>query len=65
MPLFSSLINSSLADSLRVAQGYVENSTKKQVLVIDAYFSGKTKLRWILDHVERAQEQAQRNLFGT
>ncbi|AHX15721.1 glycerol kinase [Dyella jiangningensis] len=35
-------------------------------LLIDAYFSA-TKLRWILDHVEGAQERAERGelLFGT
>jgi glycerol kinase len=34
--------------------------------LIDAYFSG-TKLKWILDHVDGAREQAQRGelLFGT
>ena len=36
-----------------------KNSTKKQGLVIDAYFSA-TKIRWILDHVEGAQERAEK-----
>jgi len=39
---------------------------RKTGLVIDAYFSG-TKLKWILDHVEGAREQAARGelAFGT
>ncbi len=38
----------------------------KTGLVLDPYFSG-TKLRWILDHVEGAQEKAEKGeyLFGT
>ncbi len=40
--------------------------TAKTGLVIDAYFSA-TKVRWILDHVERAREKANRGelAFGT
>jgi glycerol kinase len=39
---------------------------KKTGLIIDPYFSG-TKLRWLLDHVEGAQEKAEAGklLFGT
>ena len=39
---------------------------RKTGLVIDAYFSG-TKLKWILDHVDGAREQAARGelAFGT
>ena len=38
----------------------------KTGLIIDAYFSG-TKLKWLLDHVPQAREQAQRGelAFGT
>lgn len=32
---------------------------KKTGLIIDAYFSA-TKVRWILDHVEGAQERAEK-----
>lgn len=39
---------------------------KKTGLIIDSYFSA-TKIRWILDHVEGAQERAEKGelLFGT
>ena len=39
---------------------------QKTGLVIDPYFSA-TKIRWILDHVEGAQERAEKGelLFGT
>ncbi len=48
------------------AQGLEEYVSKNTGLVIDSYFSG-TKARWILDHVEGAQEKANRGelLFGT
>ena len=45
----------------------LENYIRKNTgLVIDSYFSG-TKLRWILDHVEGAQEKAEAGklMFGT
>lgn len=47
-------------------QGYQDLFREKTGLVIDAYFSG-TKLKWILNHVEGAYEQAKKgNLrFGT
>ena len=47
-------------------QGLEEMIRTKTGLPIDAYFSG-TKIRWILDHVEGARQQAQRGeiLFGT
>ena len=47
-----------LADRLK-AQGLGELVRQRTGLLIDAYFSG-TKLRWILDHVEGAQERAER-----
>ena len=52
-------------DALR-QQGWTETIRKKTGLVVDAYFSA-TKIRWILDHVPGAREQAQKGklLFGT
>lgn len=48
------------------AQGYVDTIRAKTGLVIDPYFSG-TKLRWILQNVPGAREQAEQGelLFGT
>ncbi|MCC8162844.1 MAG: glycerol kinase GlpK [Lachnospiraceae bacterium] len=52
-------------DTLK-GKGLVDTYRQKTGLVIDAYFSG-TKLKWILDHVEGAQERAEKGelLFGT
>ncbi len=52
-------------DQLR-SEGWTEKIREKTGLVIDPYFSG-TKIRWILDNVPGAREQAQRGelLFGT
>ena len=52
-------------DSL-VAKGLVDTVRSKTGLVIDPYFSG-TKIRWILENVPGAREQAERGelLFGT
>lgn len=52
-------------DSLK-SLGHIDVIKKKTGLVIDAYFSG-TKLKWILDNVEGAREQAENGLlcFGT
>ena len=57
--------SASIATELK-NQGHQEMFHKKTGLVIDAYFSA-TKVRWILDHVEGAQERAERGelLFGT
>ena len=54
-----------MCDQLR-REGRTELFQEKTGLVLDAYFSG-TKLRWILDHVPRAREQAEagRLAFGT
>ncbi len=48
------------------AEGLVETVRSKTGLVIDPYFSG-TKIRWILENVPGAREQAERGelLFGT
>lgn len=47
-------------------EGHDQLFRDKTGLLIDAYFSG-TKIRWILDHVEGAQERAEKGelLFGT
>lgn len=47
-------------------QGLAQTIQQKTGLLIDAYFSG-TKLKWILDNVPNAREQAQRGelAFGT
>ena len=47
-------------------KGLVDTIREKTGLVIDPYFSG-TKIRWILENVPGAREQAQRGelLFGT
>ena len=52
-------------DSLR-EEGLVETIREKTGLVIDPYFSG-TKIRWILENVPGAREQAENGelLFGT
>ena len=52
-------------DSL-VAKGLVDTVRSKTGLVIDPYFSG-TKIRWILENVPGAREQAEKGelLFGT
>ncbi|WP_066300490.1 glycerol kinase GlpK [Bacillus sp. FJAT-29937] len=48
------------------ANGYNDLFREKTGLLIDAYFSG-TKVKWILDHVEGAKEDAKQGklLFGT
>jgi len=52
-------------DSLKET-GFDKTVKAKTGLVIDAYFSA-TKVRWILDHVEGAQDKAEKGelLFGT
>ncbi|MDO5153893.1 MAG: glycerol kinase GlpK [Eubacteriales bacterium] len=48
------------------AQGLVDTIRSKTGLVIDPYFSG-TKIRWILENIPGAREQAEKGelLFGT
>jgi glycerol kinase len=48
------------------AQGYQDLFKKKTGLLLDPYFSG-TKVKWILDHIDGAREQAENGelLFGT
>lgn len=69
-PIYNAIVwqcrrTAQMADQLR-KEGYEDRIRKKTGLVIDPYFSA-TKIRWILDHVEGAQERAQRGelLFGT
>nr|WP_241247476.1 glycerol kinase GlpK [Lactobacillus acetotolerans] len=54
-----------LAEKLK-KDGYSETIREKTGLIIDPYFSA-TKIRWILDHVDGAQERAEKGelLFGT
>ena len=49
-----------------IAEGLGAHVREKTGLIIDAYFSA-TKIRYILDHIERGQERAERGelLFGT
>ena len=69
-PIYNAIVwqsrqTTELAEKLR-ADGYGEMIHKKTGLIIDPYFSA-TKIRWILDHVEGAQEKAEKGdlLFGT
>ena len=69
-PIYNAIVwqsrqTTGLAEKLK-ADGYGEMIHKKTGLIIDPYFSA-TKIRWILDHVEGAQEKAEKGdlLFGT
>ena len=69
-PVYNAIVwqcrrTAAFCDELREA-GLTESVRSKTGLVIDPYFSG-TKIRWILDHVPGAREQAERGelLFGT
>ncbi|TDT61343.1 glycerol kinase GlpK [Fonticella tunisiensis] len=48
-----------------VSRGFKEKIREKTGLIVDAYFSG-TKVKWILDNVEGAREEAEKGnlLFG-
>ncbi|KAF1303549.1 MULTISPECIES: glycerol kinase GlpK [Enterococcus] len=70
LPIYHAIVwqsrqSAEIADKLK-ADGYEEFFHEKTGLVIDAYFSA-TKVRWILDHVDGAQERAEKGelLFGT
>ena len=59
LPIYNAIVWQSrqttpIADQLK-EDGYSEMIHEKTGLIIDAYFSA-TKVRWILDHVEGAQE---------
>lgn len=69
-PVYNAIVwqcrrTASLVDQL-VADGLSDHIRAATGLLPDAYFSA-TKIRWILDHVEGAQERAERGelLFGT
>lgn len=70
LPIYNAIVwqsrqTAAIADELK-ATGHSEMIHDKTGLVIDAYFSA-TKIRWILDNVEGAQERAEKGelLFGT
>ena len=69
-PIYNAIVwqcrrTAGLVDDL-LQQGYGDHIRKTTGLMPDAYFSA-TKIRWILDHVEGAQEKAEAGelLFGT
>lgn len=69
-PIYNAIVwqsrqSAEIANQLKTA-GYEAFFHKKTGLVLDAYFSA-TKIRWLLDHVEGAQELAEQGalLFGT
>ncbi|MCW0996260.1 FGGY family carbohydrate kinase, partial [Streptococcus anginosus] len=69
-PIYNAIVwqsrqTSSIADQL-IADGHKDMIQEKTGLVVDPYFSA-TKIRWILDQVDGAQERAENGelLFGT
>ncbi len=69
-PVYNAIVwqcrrTSDMVEELKV-KGYESYIKEKTGLIPDAYFSG-TKIKWILDHVEGAREQAKAGelLFGT
>lgn len=69
-PIYNAIVwqsrqSAPIADQLK-EDGHAEMIHQKTGLVVDAYFSA-TKVRWILDNVEGAQERAERGelAFGT
>lgn len=70
LPIYHAVVwqsrqSAGIANELK-EKGYSELFHEKTGLIIDSYFSA-TKVRWILDHVEGAQERAEKGelLFGT
>lgn len=70
IPIYNAIVwqsrqSAGIANKLK-EDGHKDLIHKKTGLIIDAYFSA-TKIRWILDHVEGAQERAEKGelLFGT
>ncbi len=68
-PVYNAIVwqcrrTASICDDLK-AKGWTDKIRDKTGLIIDAYFSG-TKIKWILDNVEGAREQAEKGelLFG-
>jgi len=69
-PIYNAIVwqcrrTSEYCDSLKDS-GFSQKINEKTGLIVDAYFSG-TKVRWILENVSGAREQAERGelLFGT
>lgn len=69
-PIYNAIVwqsrqTSEICEDLK-KRGLTDEFKEKTGLVIDAYFSG-TKVKWILDNVEGAREQAEKGelLFGT
>ena len=69
-PIYNAIVwqcrrTASICDKLK-EEGWEEYIKESTGLVVDAYFSG-TKIKWILDNVERAREKANKGelLFGT
>lgn len=69
-PIYNAIVwqcrrTASICEDLK-QQGLSDYIKKNTGLIIDAYFSG-TKVKWILDHVEGARDQADRGelMFGT
>ncbi len=70
LPIYNAIVwqsrqSSDIAEQLK-RDGYANLIHEKTGLIIDAYFSA-TKIRWLLDHVPGAQQQAENGelLFGT
>jgi len=70
-PVYNAIVwqcrrTSDIVDDLVKKHNLGDYIRKNTGLVPDAYFSG-TKIKWILDHIEGAREQAQKGelLFGT
>lgn len=70
LPIYNAIVwqsrqTNDIANQLK-KDGYGDLIHSHTGLLIDAYFSA-TKIRWILDHVEGAQERAERGelMFGT
>jgi glycerol kinase len=69
-PVYNAIVwqcrrTSNMCDELR-SKGFDKTVKSKTGLILDAYFSG-TKVKWILDNVEGAREEAENGnlLFGT
>jgi len=70
LPIYNAIVwqsrqTANLANDL-IKAGYKDEIHEKTGLIISPYFSA-TKIRWILDHVDGAQERAEKGelLFGT
>lgn len=70
LPIYNAIVwqsrqTSKMANDL-IKEGYKDEIHQKTGLIISPYFSA-TKIRWILDHVDGAQERAEKGelLFGT